>query len=59
MGVTMVPFQMMVYLQSEDRYVLPMKSRRAPRSSMFRVPNCGSASTKGATFRRGSPIRKW
>ncbi len=37
----------------------PMKFQRARRCSIFRAPNCANASTKAATFRRGSPIRKW
>src|ERR1019366_6827578 len=35
-----------------------MKCHRAPRCSTSRARNCASASTRAATYRRGSPIPK-
>ena len=58
-GVTMVPFSMMVYLEEEDRYVPDDEVKKGDKVLNISGTELRTGSTKDATFQPGSRIRKW
>jgi ATP sulfurylase len=54
-GVEMVPFKQMVYVQDRAEYSPPTRSPKDARCSTSPAPSCAGVSRKGSRSRTGSP----
>ena len=58
-GVTMVPFSMMVYLEGEDRYIPDDEVKKGDRVLNISGTELRQRLNEGREIRGGSPIPRW